>query len=48
LPWVKGLVNEGGFIQSVKCKVCSLIEISWWICMIILAIVQKCIWNFIN
>jgi hypothetical protein len=28
LPWVKGLVNEGGFIQSVKCKVCSLIEIS--------------------
>jgi hypothetical protein len=26
LPWVKGLVNEKGFIQSVKCKVCSLIE----------------------
>jgi hypothetical protein len=26
LPLVKNLVNERGFIQSVKCMVCFLIE----------------------
>jgi hypothetical protein len=26
LPWAKGLMNERGFIQSVKCIVCSSIK----------------------
>ncbi len=26
LPWAEGLMAIGGIIQTVKCKVCSLIE----------------------
>jgi hypothetical protein len=26
LPWAKGLVVDGGIIQIVRCKICSLIE----------------------
>jgi hypothetical protein len=26
MPWAKGLVFKGGFINVVKCRVCSLIE----------------------
>ncbi len=26
LPWVEDLVAKGGFIHTMKCKVCSLIE----------------------